>query len=166
MDYFHFSNIDVRIRAAEMEYELEREELNILNLREEIGVLQSRLQETLSAPSPTPFINSNITVDANIQNVKPTTTDKASSPMTPTNEDMPGSARDLNSLPRLAISFHSTLSSSESVSGNFQNAILVAVTIHNTPGNPPFHVTSQPAPISGCFIDWATDDTRLKKGDR
>ncbi|KAB7508219.1 hypothetical protein Anas_02982, partial [Armadillidium nasatum] len=44
-------NIDVRIRAAELEYELEREELNILNLKEEASVLNTRLQESCLPPA-------------------------------------------------------------------------------------------------------------------
>lgn len=46
MIYVH-SNIDVRIRQAELEYALGREELHLLSLVEEIRALQSRLDKSL-----------------------------------------------------------------------------------------------------------------------
>ncbi|CAL4235188.1 unnamed protein product, partial [Meganyctiphanes norvegica] len=115
-------NIDVRIRAAEMEYELEREELNVLNLREESNILTTRLQES-SNSSGFSSLHSN----------------------------------------GAETCFHALLSSSNSATA-LAGAILVAVVVNHTPGNPPFHVT--PRPPLGCVIDWATDDTRLRKGDR
>ncbi|CAL4124433.1 unnamed protein product, partial [Meganyctiphanes norvegica] len=116
------SNIDVRIRAAEVEYELEREELNVLNLREECNVLTARLQESSNTSGISP-LNSNGGETC----------------------------------------FHALLSSSNGATA-LAGAILVAVVVNHTPGNPPFHVT--PRPPLGCVIDWATDDTRLRKGDR
>lgn len=114
------SNIDVRIRAAELEYELEREELNILNLKEEANVLTTRLQE--NTPSPA-----------------------------------------CNGSPGTNASLH-TLLSSAGGGAALGGASLLSLAVPHTPGNPPFHVT--PRPPLGCVIDWATDDTRLKKGDR
>ncbi|XP_045610621.2 uncharacterized protein sprt isoform X1 [Procambarus clarkii] len=113
-------NIDVRIRAAELEYELEREELNILNLKEESTVLNARLQETPSSSAcngssgPQPLLHALFT----------------------------------------------------SIGGGaaLREVTLMSIGVPHTPGNPPFHVT--PRPPLGCVIDWATDDTRLKKGDR
>lgn len=114
------SNIDVRIRAAELEYELEREELNILNLKEESSVLSTRLQENSSSC---------------------------------TSVGAPGSQPSLYAL----------LGSTGGAAA-LGGATLMSVGIPHTPGNPPFHVT--PRPPLGCVIDWATDDTKLKKGDR
>ncbi|XP_042204537.1 uncharacterized protein LOC121854161 isoform X3 [Homarus americanus] len=113
-------NIDVRIRAAELEYELEREELNILNLKEESSVLNARLQD---------------------------------SPSSSTSNGTPGSQSSLYAL-----------LTSTGGGAALGGATLMSVCIPHTPGNPPFHVT--PRPPLGCVIDWATDDTRLKKGDR
>ncbi|KAG0721021.1 hypothetical protein GWK47_047298 [Chionoecetes opilio] len=113
-------NIDVRIRAAELEYELEREELNILNLREEANVLNTRLQDNTPSPASSGVKGSNS-------------------------------------------SLH-TLLTSAGGSAALGGASLLSLTVPHTPGNPPFHVT--PRPPLGCVIDWATDDTRLKKGDR
>ncbi|XP_071545713.1 uncharacterized protein sprt isoform X1 [Panulirus ornatus] len=112
-------NIDVRIRAAELEYELEREELNILNLKEESSVLSARLQDNSSC----------------------------------TSASAPGSQPSLYAL----------LASAGGAAA-LGGATLMSVGIPHTPGNPPFHVT--PRPPLGCVIDWATDDTKLKKGDR
>ncbi|XP_050714616.1 uncharacterized protein LOC126997519 isoform X2 [Eriocheir sinensis] len=113
-------NIDVRIRAAELEYELEREELNILNLKEESNVLTTRLQENTPSPACNGVSGSNS-------------------------------------------SLHALLTSAGGAAA-LGGASLLSLTIPHTPGNPPFHVT--PRPPLGCVIDWATDDTRLKKGDR
>ncbi|XP_053633109.2 uncharacterized protein sprt isoform X2 [Cherax quadricarinatus] len=113
-------NIDVRIRAAELEYELEREELNILNLKEESTVLNARLQDS------------------------------------PSSSTCNGG---LGSQPSLH-----TLLTSNGGGAALGGATLMSMAIPHTPGNPPFHVT--PRPPLGCVIDWATDDTRLKKGDR
>ena len=118
----NYSNIDVRIRAAELEYELEREELNILNLKEESAVLTVRLQETP---------NQNFS-NGSVNNRKNST-------------------------------LHGLLSTTGGSSA-LAGSTLFSVSISHTPGNPPFHVVSRP-PI-GCIIDWATDDTKLKKGDR
>lgn len=41
-----FSNIDVRIQQAELEYQLGREELNLLTLLEETRTLQACLDES------------------------------------------------------------------------------------------------------------------------
>lgn len=113
-------NIDVRIRAAELEYELEREELNILNLKEEANVLNTRLQENTPSPAA-------------------------------------------NGTPGKNSSLHSLLTSAGGAAA-LGGASLLSLSVPHTPGNPPFHVT--PRPPLGCVIDWATDDTRLKKGDR
>jgi hypothetical protein len=40
-----YSNIDVRIQQAELEYELEREELNLMNLQEERRNLHTILDD-------------------------------------------------------------------------------------------------------------------------
>lgn len=45
--FVFFSNIDIRIRQAELEYALGREELHLLSLVEEIRALQSRLDKSL-----------------------------------------------------------------------------------------------------------------------
>lgn len=45
--FFFCSNIDVRIRQAELEYALGREELQLLSLVEEIRALQSRLEKSI-----------------------------------------------------------------------------------------------------------------------
>lgn len=115
------SNIDVRIRAAELEYELEREELNVLNLKEESSILNARLQDNSCSTS-----NS-------------------------------------TGVPGLHHSLYALLSSAGGGAA-LGGATLINVGVAHTPGNPPFHVT--PRPPLGCVIDWATDDTRLKKGDR
>lgn len=44
-----FSNIDVRIRQAEIEYALGREELQLLSLAEDIRALQFRLEKSLKS---------------------------------------------------------------------------------------------------------------------
>lgn len=44
--YFCFSNIDVRIQQAELEYQLGREELNLLSLLEETRTLQLCIEES------------------------------------------------------------------------------------------------------------------------
>ena len=110
----------MRIRAAELEYELEREELNILNLKEEANVLNTRLQENAPVPSS-------------------------------------------NGAPGKKSSLHNLLASAGGAAA-LGGSSLLSLAIPHTPGNPPFHVTQRP-PL-GCVIDWATDDTRLKKGDR
>ncbi|KAK4320373.1 hypothetical protein Pmani_008762 [Petrolisthes manimaculis] len=115
-------NIDVRIRAAELEYELEREELNILNLKEESTLLTTRLQDSSNSSS-----------------------NSSSSASPPT------------------ASLH-TLLSSTGGSAALGGASLISLVLAHTPGNPPFHVT--PRPPLGCVIDWAADDTKMKKGDR
>ncbi|XP_037783191.1 LOW QUALITY PROTEIN: uncharacterized protein LOC119579451 [Penaeus monodon] len=112
-------NIDVRIHAAELEYELEREELNVLNLKEESSVLGARLQE--NSPSSA--------------------------------SGAPGSQTTLH-----------TLISSAGGAAALSGASLTNISINHTPGNPDFHVTPQ-TPY-GCVIDWATEETRLRKGDR
>ena len=118
MPYYTLSsNIDTRIRAAETEYELEREELNILNLREEIVVLQSRLQETLPPPCSPPSL----------------------------------------APPPPQVSLSSLLSSSPGASH------LVDLTVNYSPSNPSFGVTL--GEDRRAYIDWATDDTKLKKED-
>ncbi|CAL4082736.1 unnamed protein product, partial [Meganyctiphanes norvegica] len=106
-------NIDVRIRAAEVEYECEREELNVLNLKEECNVLTARLHESTNSSGISP-LNSNGGETC----------------------------------------FHTILSSTNGATA-LAGAILVAVVVNHTPGNPPFHVTHRP-PL-GCVIDWATD---------
>lgn len=45
MNDWLFSNIDVRIQQAELEYELEREELNLMNLQEERRNLHTILDD-------------------------------------------------------------------------------------------------------------------------
>lgn len=42
---FPFSNIDVRIQQAELEYDLEREELNLINMQEERRNLHTILDD-------------------------------------------------------------------------------------------------------------------------
>lgn len=44
---FFFSNIDIRIKQAELEYALGREELHLLSLVEEIRALQCRIEKSL-----------------------------------------------------------------------------------------------------------------------
>ena len=104
-----------------MEYELEREELNILNLKEEATVLTTRLQESC--------LSSENTVNTN----------------------------------KSQISFGELLSNTNT-SSIFAGSVLILAEVSHIPGNPPFHVTYK-VPY-GCVIDWATDDTRLKKGDK
>ncbi|XP_068214217.1 serine/threonine-protein kinase fray2 isoform X2 [Palaemon carinicauda] len=119
-------NIDVRIRAAELEYELEREELNILNLKEESNVLGTRLQENTSSTTSSSSTSSN---------------------------GGQGSK----------VTLHALMSSAGGGAA-LGGANLVTLSLPHTPGNPPFHVI--PRPPMGCIIDWAVEDTKLKKGDR
>ncbi|XP_064091306.1 uncharacterized protein LOC135205005 isoform X2 [Macrobrachium nipponense] len=118
-------NIDVRIRAAELEYELEREELNILNLKEESNVLGARLQENTSSTS--------------------------------------SSSTSSNGGQGPKVTLHALMSSAGGGAA-LGGANLVTLSLAHTPGNPPFHVI--PRPPMGCVIDWAAEDTKLKKGDR
>lgn len=48
--YLIFSNIDVRIRQAELEYALGREELQMLSIVEEARALQARLEKSKVEP--------------------------------------------------------------------------------------------------------------------
>lgn len=48
--YLNFSNIDVRIRQAELEYALGREELQLLSIVEEARALQARLEKSKVEP--------------------------------------------------------------------------------------------------------------------
>lgn len=54
MDKYHLvfviSNIDSRIRQAELEYSLGREELQLLSIVEEARVLQARLEKSNVEP--------------------------------------------------------------------------------------------------------------------
>lgn len=49
---YYYSNIDIRIRQAELEYALGREELHLLSLAEEIRALQCRLDKSLISNTP------------------------------------------------------------------------------------------------------------------
>lgn len=159
-----FRNIDVRIRAAEMEYELEREELNILNLREEIGVLHCRLHETVSSSPPPDTYALDNNANRSFNNTAPST---SCSPLPP-NSSAVESPKPSVSIPaasgevQLVVSFHAQLTGE--CAG--EDTCLVAVSVHNNLGNTPFHLTTRPPPNTACVVDWATDDTRLKKGDK
>lgn len=62
---FHlYSNIDIRIRQAELEYALGREELQLLSLVEEIRMLQSRIDKSLKTDVP----NSELPIYSQLKN--------------------------------------------------------------------------------------------------
>jgi len=115
----------MRIRAAETEYELEREELNILNLREEIVVLQSKLQESL--------------------------------PNSPASTLVPSPAKVAKTSGEHTV--YNLVTSSDYNSGT-----MIAVTVQYSSENPPFNILMDEN--NSAFVDWATDDTKLKKDDR
>ena len=144
-----------------MEYELEREELNILNLREEVGVLQTRLQETSVLVQPLSQTCRGIgdSADAELNGV----------PMHGSTDSLlsepKNGSRDTNNCHSL---YKTTLK--EFLDGMEAGSVcsILAVAVRYPQGNgttsPPFHVTHR-HDRRCCVVDWATDDTKLKKGD-
>ncbi|XP_047737543.1 uncharacterized protein LOC108667826 isoform X2 [Hyalella azteca] len=158
-------NIDVRIRAAEVEYELEREELNILNLREESTILEARLKEP-SKYLPPPNVNSTLRAEESCSSLNSSQMSRSSFTSVP---HSPQSTR------HVACALHKTLNQGAVTSlkdllqdPEIQGPViptLVSVRVLYNPSNPSFRISWR-THSPGCIVNWATDETRLKRGDR
>ncbi|KAF2363205.1 hypothetical protein FHG87_006041 [Trinorchestia longiramus] len=163
-------NIDVRIRAAEVEYELEREELNILNLREEATVLEARLREPQCSSQ---FFSSQSNGCSDLQATESLSSLGSSQILQSSMTSSPESHQNFQCITSVAPQGRANEGNSISIKDILQDpeclgpviSSLVSVRMLYNPKNPAFRISASSHSV-GCVVDWATDDTRLKRGDK